>query len=107
MRARTLASPASLKGVLGEADVHDAFGRARRARWLELPTGVAAVESAEVIPLDPERLDPFKASSRGLGELILAVGTPSELFVCLGGTANVDGGAGLLEVVGELAAPTR
>src|SRR5919197_853184 len=80
MRARTLACPASLKGVLGareaaaalaeglrvwseadelpvadggdgtlealhaalggewrEADVHDAFGRPRRSRWLELP----------------------------------------------------------------------
>jgi glycerate kinase len=150
MRARTLACPASLKGVLTageaaaalaeglrvwseaeelpvadggdgtlealhtalggewrEADVHDAFGRSRRSRWLELPAGVAAVESAAVIPLDPQRLDPFDASSRGLGELIRAVGSPRELLVCLGGTANVDGGAGFLEVVDELPAPTR
>jgi glycerate 2-kinase len=148
-RARVLACPASLKGVLsaqdaatalaaglrewsdadelpvadgGEgtldvlqpvlraewrtADVHDAFGRARRARWLQLPTGEAAVAAAEVIPLDPERLDPTAASSRGLGELIAAVGRPTHLHVGLGGTANVDGGAGLLEVVDELPAPT-
>jgi glycerate kinase len=148
--ARTLASPASLKGVLSareaaaalavglrswaeadelpvadggegtldvlqaalggewhQADVHDAYGRPRRARWLELPSGVVAVESAEAIPLDPQRLDPFAASSRGLGEVIRAVGQSRELLVCLGGTANVDGGAGLLEVVDELPAPTR
>src|SRR5207244_4923899 len=77
------------------------------ARWLELPNGSAVVEAAEAIPLDSERLDPFAASSRGLGELIRAVGRPRELLVGLGGTANVDGGAGLLEIVDELPAPTR
>jgi glycerate kinase len=98
---------ATLGGELHPAPVHDAFGRPREARWLELPGGVAAVESAEAIPLDPQRLDPFAASSRGLGELIQTVGKPRELLVCLGGTANVDGGAGLLEVVDELPAFTR
>ena len=90
-----------------EVEVHDAFGRRRRARWLLLPDGTAAVEAAEAIPLDPSRLDPLRASSRGLGELIAAVGTPTELTVCLGGTATVDGGAGLREVLDELPAPTR
>jgi glycerate kinase len=89
-----------------KAEVHDAFGRRRRARWLQLPTGEAAVESAEAIPLDPDRLDPISASSRGLGELILEVGRPTHLHVGLGGTANVDAGAGLLEVLDELPAPT-
>jgi glycerate kinase len=69
--------------------------------------GRALLEAAEAIPLDPERLDPFAASSRGLGELIRAVGQPRELHVGLGGTANVDGGAGLLAVIDELPAPTR
>ena len=94
-------------GVWHTAEVHDAFGRPRRARWLELDGGRAIVEAAEAIPLDPRRLDPFAASSRGLGELIAAVGRPGELLVCLGGTANVDGGAGLREVARELPAPTR
>src|SRR5438105_3202875 len=98
---------AALGGEWREVVVPDAFGRPRRARWLSLPDGSAAVEAAEAIPLDPERLDPFGASSRGLGELILAVGSPRELLVGLGGTANVDGGAGLREVVFELPAPTR
>jgi glycerate kinase len=97
----------ALGGEWHEVDAHDAFGRPRRARWLELPAEVAAVEAAEVIPLDPQRLDPIEASSRGLGEVIRAVGSPGELLVCLGGTANVDAGAGLLEVAGELPAPTR
>jgi glycerate 2-kinase len=94
-------------GVWREAEVHDAFGRSRRARWLELPGGRAVVEAAEAIPLDPQRLDPFAASSRGLGEVVAAVGRPRELVVCLGGTANVDGGVGFRDVVGELPAPTR
>ncbi len=90
-----------------EAEVSDAFGRPRVARWLVTSDGAALLEAAEAIPLDPERLDPFAASSRGLGELIRAVGQPRELHVGLGGTANVDGGAGLLEVLDELPAPTR
>jgi glycerate kinase len=98
---------AALGGTRHEVEVPDAFGRPRAARWLELRSGVAVVEAAEAIPLDPARLDPFAASSQGLGELIRAVGQPRELLVCLGGTANVDGGAGLLEILDEVPAPTR
>jgi glycerate 2-kinase len=97
----------ALGGRWREAEVPDAFGRPRAARWLELPDGSAAVESAQAIPLDPARLDPVAASSRGLGELIRHTGQPRALIVGLGGTANVDGGAGLLEVLRELPAPTR
>jgi glycerate 2-kinase len=147
-RARTLACPASLKGVLSardaaetlaaglrewsdpevlpvadggegtldalqpvlaaqwqEADVHDAFGRPRIARWLSDGRN-AFLEAAEAIPFDSSRRDPIVASSRGLGDLIEAIGRPRHLYIGLGGTANVDGGAGLLEVVDELPAPT-
>jgi glycerate kinase len=97
---------AALGGEWRSYDVHDAFGRPRRARALWHGTN-AAVEAAEVIPLDPSRLDPIFASSRGLGELIASLGRPRELLVCLGGTANVDGGAGLLEVIPELSARTH
>lgn len=98
----------TLEVLAGEwrlADVHDAFGRPRRARWNVLPDGTAAIEAAEAIPLDPSRLDPEAASSRGLGELIEAVGHPPSLLVCLGGTATMDGGAGL--GLSALPAPTR
>jgi glycerate kinase len=97
----------ALGGDWRDAEVADAFGRSRVARWLEFPSGVSVVEAAEAIPLDAERLDPFAASSRGLAEVIRAVGRPRELLVCLGGTANVDGGAGLLAALDELPAPTR
>jgi glycerate kinase len=73
---------------------------------------VAAVESAQAIGLTrvaEEERDVMQASSRGLGELILAAlaADPRELIVFLGGTATVDGGLGLFEVVGELRIPVR
>jgi glycerate kinase len=75
------------------------------ARWLLLPDGTGVVESAEAIGLTlvaaAER-DPLRASSRGVGELMLAAigGGARALLVGVGGTATVDGGAGLLEAVG-------
>lgn len=93
-------------GVWHEVEVPDAFGRPRRAGWLELPDGTAVVESAAAIPLDPSRLEPLVASSRGLGELVRATGSPDRLLIGLGGTATVDGGAGLLEALDRLPAPT-
>ncbi len=97
----------ALGGEWRETEVLDAFGRPRRARWLALPGGGAAIEAAQAIPLDPSHLDAMNASSRGLGELIRAVGRPTDLVVALGGTATVDGGAGLREVLHELPSPTR
>jgi len=86
--------------------VHDAFGREREAPVRALPDGTVVVESADAIPLDPARLDVRAASSRGLGELIASVGTCPRLLVCLGGTATMDAGDGLLEVLDGLPAPT-
>jgi glycerate kinase len=103
----------ALRLVLGgewyEADVHDAFGAPRSASWLLLPDGTAVVESAAAIPLDPDRLDPLTASSCGFGELVAAAiaGGPSALLLCLGGTATMDAGLGLLEIVEELPLPAR
>lgn len=92
-----------------EADVHDAFGTPRRARWLVLPGGTAVVEAAAAVPLDPARLEPLAASSRGFGELVCAAlaDGPAGLVLALGGTATMDAGAGFLEVVADLPVPTR
>jgi glycerate 2-kinase len=92
--------------VLRRCRVHDAFGGPREAPVRALEDGTVVVESADAIPLDPSRLDVFAASSRGFGELIACAGDCPRLLVCLGGTATMDGGAGLLEVVAELPAPT-
>jgi glycerate kinase len=99
-------------GEWREAVVADPLGRPVRARWLLLPGGVAAVEAAEAIGLGlvaEEERDVMRASSRGLGELIQAAlaGGPAELIVFLGGTATVDGGAGLLEVADSIPVPVR
>jgi glycerate 2-kinase len=99
----------ALGGEWLESEVHDAFGRPRRARWLRLPDGTAVVEAAAAIPLDPLRLDPLEASSRGFGELVVAVlgHEPAALLLALGGTATMDAGTGFLELVQELPVPTR
>jgi glycerate kinase len=85
-------------------DVHDAFDRPRTA-LLGRRGDAIVVEAAQVLPFDPGRLDPLAASSRGLGELLARVKAP-RLILGLGGTANMDAGAGLLEVLVALPAPT-
>ncbi len=99
----------ALGGDWRETEVHDAFGSPRRARWLSLPDGTAVVEAAAAIPLDPRRLDPLAASSRGFGELVAAVlhDDPAGLLLALGGTATMDAGAGFLDVVEDLGVPAR
>src|SRR2546423_6594473 len=92
--------------------VSDPLGRPVEARWLLLPDGRSVVESAQAIGLTllaPEERDPLRASSRGLGELVLAAlsGGPPELLVSLGGSATVDGGAGMREVLSELPTSVR
>lgn len=105
----------ALHGALGgewrEAAVTDPLGRKVAARFLLLPDGRAVVEAAEAIGLRllaADELDPLAASSRGLGELVQAAcaAGATELLVALGGTATVDGNAGLREVLTELPLPT-
>jgi len=98
-----------LKRALGgewmTAAVTDPLGRPVAARWLMLPDGTAVVESAQAagLPLLREdELDPLNATTRGLGELLLATMTasPRRLLVGVGGTATVDGGVGMRAVAG-------
>ncbi|MBA3366222.1 MAG: glycerate kinase [Actinobacteria bacterium] len=101
----------ALGGEWREAEVADPFGRPISAPFLLLPDGTALVESAAVLGLgrlDFGELDPLTASSRGLGELVVAAlgHGPRSLLVGLGGTATVDGGAGLLQVVSALSVET-
>jgi glycerate kinase len=103
---------AALGGEWRTAAVSDPLGRPVTAWWLLLPDGTAVVESAEAVGLgllaDDER-DVLRASSRGLGELVLAAleAGPRALLVGLGGSATVDGGAGMREVLQVLPVPTR
>ena len=99
-------------GAWHEATVADPIGRPVVARWLLLPDGTAVVEAAEAIGLHlltPGERDPLRATSTGLGQLVLAALAlrPRALLVALGGTATVDGGAGMLECVRLLSVPTH
>jgi glycerate kinase len=88
-----------------EYAVHDAFGRPRTARVGMRDHGIV-VEAAQVIPYDGSRLDALQASSRGLGELLAQLQPEGPLLIGIGGTATMDAGAGLLEALHELSAPT-
>jgi glycerate kinase len=95
---------ASLGGSYVEAPVSDPLGRKVRARILFLPDGRAVIEAAEAIGFsrlaEAER-DPLLATSRGVGELILAAVKEGagEIVVAIGGTTTVDGGRGLLDAL--------
>jgi glycerate 2-kinase len=91
-------------GAWREARVTGPLGENVPARYLVLDDGTAVVEAAEAIGLRlVSRADPLQASSRGLGELLLAAAadTSGAIVVGVGDTATVDGGAGLLDVVDD------
>jgi glycerate 2-kinase len=97
---------AALGGEWRAAPASDPLGRPIRARYLVLEDGSVVVEAAEAVGLPllaEEERDPMEASSRGLGELLLAAAAEAAgpILVGLGDTATVDGGAGLLDVVGD------
>ena len=91
-------------GEWREVAVPGPLGETVRGRYLLPGDGSAVVEAAAAIGLRlVDELDPWRASSAGLGELVVeaATATTGDLLVCLGDTATVDGGAGFLEVVGD------
>ena len=79
----------------------DALGRPRAAEIGLLPDGTAVVETASAIGLGQlaaaER-DPLRASSAGAAPLVRAAldAGARRIVLCLGGSASVDGGLGLL-----------
>lgn len=96
----------TLGGSWRRARVSDPLGRPVGARWLALPDGTAVVDSAQAVGLPllgREERDPLRATSRGLGELLLAVldTEPASILVGVGGTATVDGGEQMLAVAGD------
>ena len=98
-----------LGGDLRDTVVSAPLGGRVRAHWSLQDDGTAVVESAQALGFQTvSELDPVRASSRGLGELIVAAAREAQsLLVCLGGTVTVDGGIGLREVLHELPLPTR
>jgi len=79
------------------------------ASWLRLPDGRAVVELAATsgLPLLGGDLLPDTATSRGFGEAIVSAldaGTTG-LVLGIGGSASTDGGASVLDVIGDRPLP--
>jgi glycerate kinase len=87
-------------GPLGDA-VHAAFGLTRRAGGERLAVLEAAMACGLQL-LTPARRDPLRASTFGVGELMLAAsgGGADEILVGIGGSASTDGGAGMAQALG-------
>ncbi|MPZ72119.1 MAG: glycerate kinase [Nitriliruptorales bacterium] len=86
--------------------VADARGYAVTAEWLRLPDGRALIESAQacglhLVPADQR--DPRLTTTFGVGQLIRAAAAEGahEIIVGLGGSATVDGGAGMATALGH------
>lgn len=87
-------------------DAHDALGRAITARYVWLrDQRLAVVEMSEAAGLwriGPHERDPSRATSQGVGEMLLdaAQRGAREIMVGLGGSATNDGGFGMARALG-------
>lgn len=94
----------ALGGELRSVTVHDPLGRLRKAEFgIAGKTAVIEMASASGMALlEPSELNPLQTSTFGTGELIrsaLDVGI-REIVIGIGGSATVDGGAGMAEALG-------
>jgi glycerate 2-kinase len=95
-----------LNGEIISAEVHDPLGRKISSSFGMIDEGrTAVIEMANASGLrllQPNELDPLHANSYGTGELMkeaLNKGV-DKIILCIGGSATVDGAAGLLQAVG-------
>lgn len=91
-------------GRLLRVPVEDPLSRPVEAEF-GLLEGIAVIEMARaagLVLLAPEERDPQKASTYGVGQLVLAALDRGvrEIWLGLGGSATVDGGAGFLQALG-------
>ena len=95
---------AAMGATLIPVTVHDPLGRSITA-YYGMSEGAAIIEVAQACGIQlvkPEGRNPFRADTRGVGELLLAArerGCP-RFIVGLGGTVTCDGGRGMLSVPG-------
>ncbi len=103
----------ALGGTFRTVPAHDPLGRPVITRYGLVREGrVAVIETASaggLTLLKPSELDPWNASSFGIGEMMLdAVNQQVEdIWIGLGGTAVMDAGDGLLKALGPLSQPVR
>ncbi|GGB13185.1 glycerate kinase [Puia dinghuensis] len=95
-----------LGGVVLEAPVRDPFGRERQATFGFIPASETAIiemaNASGIRLLKKTELDPLRALSTGTGDLIRAAldQNARHIIIGMGGSATVDGGAGILTALG-------
>ena len=102
----TEALVAALDGEWVQAPCQDALGRPSSGRFGYVQRSHLAVievaEAAGLAQIEPGERNPWTATSRGVGELILAAldRGATEFIIGLGGSATNDAGAGMLSALG-------
>lgn len=93
-------------GRLVEVRVAGPMGEAVNARYGVIDGGAVAVielaQASGLVLLRPVQRDPMRTTTFGTGQLIahaVAAGC-REIIVCIGGSATVDGGAGIAQALG-------
>lgn len=94
-----------LKGEAVTAEVSDPLGRKITCNYGITPDGTALMEmsaAAGITLLSKDELDPMKATTYGVGEMVRdAIGRGCRNFIIgIGGSATNDGGAGMLQALG-------
>jgi glycerate kinase len=93
------------RGAFREATAADPLGRARTARYAWLDDGTAVIDVATasgLALLQSGERDALRATSYGTGELLRAAldAGAKRVVLGVGGSATVDGGAGILQALG-------
>lgn len=95
-----------LGGTIVQVKVHDPLGREIQSSFGLIDNGKTAViemaDASGIRLLNTKELNPLKANTFGTGELIKAalnIGV-TKIIIALGGSATVDGGAGILGALG-------
>jgi glycerate kinase len=94
-----------LKGETFQSTVHDPLGRTISAKygWLNDQTAIIEMANASGLRLlTPAEYDPLHANTYGTGELIAECffKKAKTIILCIGGSATVDGGTGMLKALG-------
>lgn len=95
-----------LKGERISVTVHDPLGRTIESSFGLVDNGATGIiemaEASGLRLLQPEEYDPLHATTFGTGELIKAAldKAVKRIIICIGGSATVDAGTGILQALG-------
>ena len=95
-----------LNGITFKTKVQDPLGRMIDASFGLIDNGKTEViemaNASGLRLLKPDELDPLHATSAGTGELLTRAldKNVNKIIICIGGSATVDGGTGILQALG-------